>query len=108
MREGGGEIMKLKKIIALGLATLTLTAVSLESNLISKPEAAYAQTYHKGALLVLSVKKTAKAPNWYTRDNFNETLTRTFNGYSYTYHLTNLTYSSKNGYNTTTAHYSID
>lgn len=100
-------MLKFKKIIATSLTVLALSVVALPATLLTTSQTAYAQTYHKGALLSFSIKKTT-TNGWYTSANFDQTLTRTFYGYSYTYHLTSVKYSSSGKYHTTTAYYSID
>lgn len=102
-------MIKVKKIIAVGLTALTFVAASVSVNLLTTSEVAYAygQNY-RGALLEVTVSKTATNGGWYTEDNFEQTTTRTFRGNTYTYHLTCVTYSKTGGYWTTTAHYAID
>jgi|GEM_PF-7095125 len=102
-------MMKTKKIIAVCLTALTFSAVTIPATLLTTPEVAYAQTYHKGALLMFSVTKVATNGGWYTAQNFDQKLTRSVGGYRDTYHLVNITYSTNSyGYHVSTANYSID
>lgn len=101
-------MIKTKKLMALCLTALTFATVAVPAATLTTTKTVNAQTYHKGALLTFKLKKVATNGGWYTEDNFEKHLKRTFNGYTYSYTLTNVSYETKGKNHITYAYYSID